>query len=621
MVRKRVLGTLVILCIAILSGCPRKNEAPAAAPEAKADPKDPDPHWVIQQKPPAKVALVFVHGVTGDMIGTWTAGNGKTFWDLVNENDQLKGKTDSFVFGFPSYLFRSGSFDIQQAANRLHERITYRKVFEYPAVVFVAHSMGGLVVLRELLTHPEIRDRLPVVMFYATPMEGSLIAAIGQEFSPNTALAQMTPADANALLQLIDSEWKTIPSDKRPKVRCAYENKPLGLTKIVPWSSATRYCDAASPPIEATHSSIVKPDRPGADAIVYLANALNDYVLGKNLEAKLETPDFSTEGSNSVFLLTNAYGKQSARLVNAGGGILNFTLAEIDPELLLWPDDTPRPIGKQSTVSMSVALSRTASKKEYPFLLRTDIGADRRVIVRVPDLAALNAQQAETAGKVAQGIRDALSDPAQLNKFRKAAIDDKNVPNAIVEIARSEIAKQNPSLPPSAQWVLSADLLSSLNWPTLAAEALRNAEKASPTVTKMSGVQYLAGLVSAQSGERTIFTTGTPILSSTELASWIAKQPLATVEYFSLSSDLAERMREVPALKIYGLSLQGDVDKAKGNAQAARILFQEAAAIRPSPSVSTRLQTLDIIGLQSPQIAHPTDRHLDPHAVAEVSHR
>jgi hypothetical protein len=50
-------------------------------------------------------------------------------------------------------------------------------------------------------------------------------------------------------------------------------------------------------PIEATHSSIVKPDRPGADAIVYLANALNDYVLGKNLEAKLETPDFSTEGS------------------------------------------------------------------------------------------------------------------------------------------------------------------------------------------------------------------------------------------------------------------------------------------------------------------------------------
>jgi hypothetical protein len=53
-------------------------------------------------------------------------------------------------------------------------------------------------------------------------------------------------------------------------------------------------------PIEATHSSIVKPDRPGADAIVYLANALNDYVLGKNLEAKLETPDFFDGGREGI---------------------------------------------------------------------------------------------------------------------------------------------------------------------------------------------------------------------------------------------------------------------------------------------------------------------------------
>ena len=67
MVHKRMLGMLAILCIAnSVGGCPRKTETPAAAPEAKTDPKDPDPHWVIQQKPPAKVALVFVHGVTGD---------------------------------------------------------------------------------------------------------------------------------------------------------------------------------------------------------------------------------------------------------------------------------------------------------------------------------------------------------------------------------------------------------------------------------------------------------------------------------------------------------------------------------------------------------------------------
>jgi pimeloyl-ACP methyl ester carboxylesterase len=597
MVHERILIILaMLLCVAPLAGCPKKPEAPPTPSTAKSDPKDPDPHWVIQQKPPAKVALVFVHGVTGDMIETWTAGNGKTFWGLVDENDELKGKTDAFVFGFPSYVFKPGSFDIQEAANRLHERIKYGKVLDYPAVVFVAHSMGGLVVLRELLTHPEIREKVPVVMFYATPMEGALIAAVGKEFSPNSALSQMTPADGNALLQLIDSEWKQIPDDKRPKVSCAYEKEPLGLTKIVPWSSATRFCTGPTPPIEANHSSIVKPDRPTADAIIYLANALNSYVLGRDLDAKLETPDFSPEGVNSIFLLTNVYGKQSARLVNVGGGTLKFTLAEIDPALLLWPDDTPRPIGKQSTVNISVALSRAASKKEYPFILRTDIDPDRHVIVRVTDPAALNAQQSDTAAKVAQRIKDTLSDPVQLISFRHAPTDDKAVPSAIVEIARAEIAKQNPALPVSAQWVLSADLLNSFNWPSLAAEALRNAEKASPTVTKMPGVQYLAALVSAQSGDNAIFASGTPIIDKIEFSSLRVKQPLATAEYFNLGTDVAKRMQDVPALRVYGWSLQGDVENAQGNAQAARESFKAAAAIRPSPSVTTRLQALDFTG-------------------------
>ena len=62
---------------------------------------------------------------------------------------------------------------IQEAANSLHGRLQLERVLDYPAVVFVAHSMGGLVVLRELLTHRE--DLLPRVrglVFYATPQEG-----------------------------------------------------------------------------------------------------------------------------------------------------------------------------------------------------------------------------------------------------------------------------------------------------------------------------------------------------------------------------------------------------------------------------------------------------------------
>ena len=119
------------------------------------------------------------------------------------------------------------------------------------------------------------------------------MAAIGKEFSPNSALAQMTPADGNALLQSLSDEWQSITGGARPHVRCAYEKTAVGPAKIVPWTSATRFCEGAPPAIEASHITIVKPDRPGADAILVLVSALNDYVLSKSLEAKLETPDFT----------------------------------------------------------------------------------------------------------------------------------------------------------------------------------------------------------------------------------------------------------------------------------------------------------------------------------------
>jgi pimeloyl-ACP methyl ester carboxylesterase len=189
------------------------------------------------------------------MIGTWTAPNGKKFWELVDDNDQIHGKTDAFAYGFPSHYLKSGSFDIQEAANNLHERLEFHQVLNYPAVVFVAHSMGGLVVMRELLTHREILSKVPVVMFYATPMEGSLIAEIGREFSPNSAFAEMTPADGNKLLQLLDSEWKTVPENQRPHIKCAYENTPIGPAKIVPWSSATKYCEGATAPLKRRTSA------------------------------------------------------------------------------------------------------------------------------------------------------------------------------------------------------------------------------------------------------------------------------------------------------------------------------------------------------------------------------
>ncbi|MCG3201211.1 MAG: hypothetical protein NFCOHLIN_01077 [Gammaproteobacteria bacterium] len=586
---------ILLLGLTVSSGCDNEPDVNPASPITS--PSDPDPHWVVQQEPPAKLALVYVHGVFGDMVDTWTASNGKTFFGLVDENPNTKGKADAFVFGFPSFLLKGGSFDIREAANRLHERLQYHGILNYPAVVFVAHSMGGLVVMRELLTHRDILGKVPVVVFYATPQEGAKIALIGQMFAPNTALGQMTEADGNDLLKTLSDEWNSMSQNERPHVRCAYETIPMGPGKIVTWSSATRFCEGSPPAIEANHIDIVKPNRPEHDSIVVLANALNDYVLRRELEAKLETPDFTSEGADAVFNLTNVLGKQSARLVNAGGSALRFTLAEVsDPALLLWPDDTPREIPAQQTSRMSVALSRSASPSitEYHFILRTDNAPDRRVIVRVPDISIIKAQQDRIAKSVTAQINAALADPQLSERFKEAATDDKGPPEALIRIAYTEFERESPHLPDSGKWVLTADLLNSLNWPSLAALALQKAEEASPSVTHMPGVQLLAGVVAAQAGETRVFANvPTPVATPEVLAAWDVSQPLAEPATFELGDELANRMHDIPAFKFYSLSLKGDIQQAKGNLTEARKSYSAAATIRPSPSLVWRRTKLD----------------------------
>ena len=587
------LAAVAVISVALQAGCQR--EAPAAP--------DPTPRWIVRQTPQAKVALVYVHGVTGDMVGTWTAADGTTtFFNLVDEHPATHGKADAFVFGFPSYIFKAGSFDIREAANRLHLHLQSGGVLDYPTVVFVAHSMGGLVVMRELLTHREVMKKVPVVVFYATPMEGAVVAAIGKEFSPNSALAQMTDADGNALLQSLNDDWRSVPDADRPRVRCAYEKTTVGPLKVVPWTSAARFCEGAPPAIEANHITIVKPASSGADAILVLVNALNDYVLGKALEAKLETPDFTTEGGNAVFTIHNALGKESARLLNRGGSPLNFTIAEIsDPTaLLLWPDNTPQDIGPLGEVRLGIALSRAATGNEYHFTLRTPIAPDRKVIVRVPDLQAVRAQQADVARSMAADMQAILADPGKQQSF--AARGDEEGREALVQIARTAVAREAPTLPESAQWVLAADLLNAANWPTLASRALKNAEKASPSAARNPGVRHLAGIVAAQSGEKQIFTTGpTPPATSETLAAWEVVQPLTEPSSAGVATTLATSMQQVPALKAFGYSLEGDLRAAKGDAPAARAAYSEAIKIRPTPSVTRRFERSQSVNAVPPR--------------------
>jgi len=387
----------------------------------------------------------------------------------------------------------------------------------------------------------------------------------------------------------LDRPWKSLPA--RPHISCAYEKLATFGIMVVPWSSATRFCDGAANAItDADHLDIVKPNRPTHDSLVLLINALNTHVLGKQLSAKLETPDVVPEGDHVVFNLLDLDG--SARLVNAGGAKLRFTLAEVsDSSLHLWPDDTPRDIPAKQTQNVRMALGFWAVASEYRFVVRTDV--DLRVVVRVPNLAAVAAKRARLVEAISHDINNYLSVQANVSDLARLPPESTKASDEIVRVVHTTVATFNPEFPASAQWVISADILAAANWPQLAATALRRAESLSPSAAKSPGVRHLAGVIAAQTGEQRIFTNAeTPTLSEQQIPKGDLMKLMIDSNQFMASKQLATRLQAVPSLKMYGLSLEGDLLNAEGDPKAALIAYKESKAIRPSPSISRRVMSL-----------------------------
>ena len=564
-----------VLAALLLPGVSTCTPTPPAQPGVA---NETDPVWVAQATPHAKVAVVFVHGVFGDTRATWTHSSGETFFRLLKAQPELGPKVDIFAFGFTSNMFVDGSLDIREAANRLHDSLQYKGVLDYPTIVFAAHSMGGLVVLRELLTRREMLSKVPLVVLYSTPQEGAQISSVAKHVAHNPALEQMVPGDRNAYLQQLNDDWRSLPA--RPHVACAYEKLPTYGMLIVPWTSATRFCDGAPSAIEADHIQIAKPDRLEHPSVVVLVNALSTYVLGVNLAAKLETPDFTPEGDHLVLSMTGS-GKAPARLVNSGGAKLSYTLAQIDPLLHVWPDDTPRELSAGTTQLMHAALSFGADRAEYRFVLQSDAAPALTVIARVGNLAELREQLRALRAEAFTDMSAALRAPEMSARLASAEAEA-----AVAGVVKKTIARRRPELPESMQWVLAASLLETSNLPRIAASALRSATGLSPALARSSSAQLLATAIAAQAGEAPVFA--------------ISRPPTLTPEYLRVHEavddgsalELARGLQRIPALKAYGLSLQGDVLAASGDAQSALTAYEQAAAIATTPSLSNRIRVL-----------------------------
>jgi triacylglycerol esterase/lipase EstA (alpha/beta hydrolase family) len=129
----------------------------------------------IRRSANADTVIIFVHGIMGDSQSTWTAQNG-AYWPALLTRDQTFDGADIFVYSYPTGFWATLSID--ELAENMRAVLISDGLNAYRKLVFVSHSMGGLVTRAYLLKNRDIAGRTAFAYFFSTPTTGSQRASI-----------------------------------------------------------------------------------------------------------------------------------------------------------------------------------------------------------------------------------------------------------------------------------------------------------------------------------------------------------------------------------------------------------------------------------------------------------
>ena len=130
------------------------------------------PNLLVSRSQGAAAAIVLVHGFNGDADGTWgefpalLAGEAAlASWDIYRIS-----YTTSLAFDIAGVW--SADPEIITLGGLLETVVEVPPLDRYRSIALLAHSMGGLLVQRALLSNPALRQRVSHVLLFGTPSDG-----------------------------------------------------------------------------------------------------------------------------------------------------------------------------------------------------------------------------------------------------------------------------------------------------------------------------------------------------------------------------------------------------------------------------------------------------------------
>jgi tetratricopeptide (TPR) repeat protein len=230
---------------------------------------------IASWKGPPRASVVFVHGLGGHVYDTWRRGaDDDTFWPLWLARDVEGLAVYSLAYEAPASNWLGTSMPLQDRAVNIFEVLLTEPGLRTGPIVFVCHSLGGLIVKKIILNlqqqairRPEAADflaRVRQIIFAATPHTGSAQATWLDRLrflAWPSSIARVLVANDPALRD-INVAYRGLADERRNILRhqIFYETRDTPVGGIVDEASADPGLPGDPPvPIDADHISIVKP--------------------------------------------------------------------------------------------------------------------------------------------------------------------------------------------------------------------------------------------------------------------------------------------------------------------------------------------------------------------------
>ena len=261
------------------------------------------------RRPTSRTAVIFLHGFRSSTLGSWQNSSRISWPQLLENESQFK---DLGIYTFDYYTdLQSGSYRLGDAVDALKENLRMDGAYKANRLIFVCHSMGGIVVRKFIVDRQLdiLSAKIAIGLFLvASPSLGSSYANFFSKlvrFLHNSQLDILRFSQDNAWLNDLDTTFRNLihrevngPNDPYARTlhgRELVEDKPIFLkglirNQVVPPFSGATYFGEAFKIAQSDHFSIAKPENAVAQQHRVLCQFIDDELSRSSSTPASETP-------------------------------------------------------------------------------------------------------------------------------------------------------------------------------------------------------------------------------------------------------------------------------------------------------------------------------------------